>query len=83
LKQKEEAEKRDHKKLGKEMDVHHFRTCRQRSADVPAESNIIRTELENFIRHEKEMLGYSFVTIPHIAKKSFTFAPDISANTTL
>jgi len=31
--------------------------------------NIIRTELENFIRKEKEDLGYSFVTIPHIAKK--------------
>ena len=31
--------------------------------------NIIRTQLENFIRKEKEDLGYSFVTIPHIAKK--------------
>ena len=33
--------------------------------------NIIKTELENFIRKEKEKLGYSFVTIPHIAKKNF------------
>jgi threonyl-tRNA synthetase len=31
--------------------------------------NIIRTQLENFIRSEKEKLGYSFVTIPHIARK--------------
>jgi len=31
--------------------------------------NIIRNELERFIYAKKESLGYSFVTIPHIAKK--------------
>jgi threonyl-tRNA synthetase len=70
LKQKEEAEKRDHKKLGKEMGL--FTISELVGKGLPMylpKGNIIRTELENFIRHEKEMLGYSFVTIPHIAKK--------------
>jgi threonyl-tRNA synthetase len=70
LKQKEEAEKRDHKKIGKEMGL--FTISELVGKGLPMylpKGNIIRTELENFIRHEKEMLGYSFVTIPHIAKK--------------
>jgi threonyl-tRNA synthetase len=70
LKQREEAEKRDHKKIGKEMGL--FTISELVGKGLPMylpKGNIIRTELENFIRHEKEMLGYSFVTIPHIAKK--------------
>jgi threonyl-tRNA synthetase len=30
---------------------------------------IIKYELENYMREEKTKLGYSFVTIPHIAKR--------------
>ncbi len=70
LKQREEAEKRDHKKIGKEMGL--FTVSDLVGKGLPMylpKGNIIRTELENFIRHEKEALGYSFVTIPHIAKK--------------
>jgi len=68
--QKAEAEKRDHKKIGKEMGL--FTVSELVGKGLPMylpKGNIIRTELENFIRHEKEKLGYSFVTIPHIAKK--------------
>ena len=67
---KEEAEKRDHKKIGKEMEL--FTISELVGKGLPMylpKGNIIRTELENFIRHEKEKLGYLFVTIPHIAKK--------------
>ena len=70
LAQREEAEKRDHKKIGKEMGL--FTVSELVGKGLPMylpKGNIIRTELENFIRHEKEKLGYSFVTIPHIAKK--------------
>lgn len=70
LKQREEAEKRDHKKIGKEMGL--FTISDLVGKGLPMylpKGNIIRTELENFIRYEKEKLGYSFVTIPHIAKK--------------
>ena len=68
--QREEAEKRDHKKLGKEMEL--FTISELVGKGLPMylpKGNIIRTELENFIRHEKEKLGYLFVTVPHIAKK--------------
>ncbi len=68
--QRMEAEKRDHKKIGKEMRL--FTISELVGKGLPMylpKGNIIRTELENFIRNEKEKLGYSFVTIPHIAKK--------------
>jgi threonyl-tRNA synthetase len=70
LLQRAEAEKRDHKKLGKELGL--FIISELVGKGLPMylpKGNIIRTELENFIRSEKEKLGYSFVTIPHIAKK--------------
>ncbi|HNW71916.1 MAG TPA: threonine--tRNA ligase [Candidatus Paceibacterota bacterium] len=67
---REEAKKRDHKKIGKELGL--FTISNLVGKGLPMylpKGNIIRTELENFIRKEKENLGYSFVTIPHIAKK--------------
>jgi threonyl-tRNA synthetase len=70
LKQRIEAEKRDHKKLGKELGL--FTVSNLVGKGLPMllpKGNIIKTELENFIRKEKEKLGYSFVSIPHIARK--------------
>lgn len=70
LTQLEEAKKRDHKKIGKELGL--FTVSELVGKGLPMylpKGNIIRTELENFIRKEKEDLGYSFVTIPHIARK--------------
>lgn len=70
IKQREEAEKRDHKKLGKELGL--FTVSDLVGKGLPLllpKGNIIKTELENFIRKEKEKLGYSFVSVPHIAKK--------------
>ncbi len=68
--QREEAKKRDHKKLGKELEL--FTISELVGKGLPMylpKGNIIKTELENLIRKEKENLNYSFVTIPHIAKK--------------
>ncbi|MFA6511341.1 MAG: threonine--tRNA ligase, partial [Candidatus Paceibacterota bacterium] len=68
--QREEAEKRDHKKLGKALGL--FTVSELVGKGLPMlmpKGNIIKTELENFIRKEKEQLGYLFVTIPHIARK--------------
>jgi threonyl-tRNA synthetase len=68
--QLEEAKKRDHKKIGKELGL--FTVSELVGKGLPMylpKGNIIRSELENFIRSEKEKLGYSFVTIPHIARK--------------
>ncbi len=70
IEQLEEAKKRDHKKIGKELGL--FTISELVGKGLPMylpKGNIVRTELENFIRKEKEDLGYSFVTIPHIAKK--------------
>lgn len=69
-KQREEAELRDHRKLGKELGL--FVVSDLVGKGLPMylpKGNIIKSELEKFIRKEKEDLGYSFVTIPHIAKK--------------
>ncbi|MBK5215725.1 MAG: threonine--tRNA ligase [Candidatus Pacebacteria bacterium] len=70
IEQLEEAKKRDHKKLGKELGL--FTISELVGKGLPLylpKGNIIKTELERFIRKEKEDLGYSFVTIPHIARK--------------
>jgi len=70
LKMREEAEKRDHKKLGKELKL--FTISELVGKGLPMllpKGNIIKNELEKFIYAKKESLGYSFVTIPHIAKK--------------
>ena len=68
--QREEAKKRDHKKLGKELKL--FTISELVGKGLPMlmpRGNIIKTELEKYIRNKKEALGYSFVTIPHIARK--------------
>ena len=68
--QREEAKKRDHKKLGKELKL--FTISELVGRGLPMllpKGNIIKTELEKFIRSKKEALDYSFVTIPHIARK--------------
>ncbi|MBI2607272.1 MAG: threonine--tRNA ligase [Candidatus Doudnabacteria bacterium] len=69
LKQQKEAEKRDHKKLGKELDLYAFSPLV--GAGLPLflpKGETIFHELEEFMREEKEKLGYKFLHIPHIAK---------------
>jgi threonyl-tRNA synthetase len=69
-KMREEAKKRDHKKLGKDLKL--FTISELVGKGLPMilpRGNTIKTELENFIREKKESLGYFFVTIPHIARK--------------
>lgn len=70
IEQQEEAKKRDHRKLGKELKL--FVISELVGKGLPMllpKGNIIKTELENLILMKKKSLGYSFVTIPHIAKK--------------
>jgi len=64
-----EAEKRDHKKLGQELDL--FTFSELVGAGLPLflpKGAWILSELTRFIREEKGRLGYTFVTIPHIAR---------------
>ncbi len=69
LKMLEEAERRDHRKLGAELDLFSF--PEEIGSGLPVfhpKGGIIRRELENYarVRHEEE--GYSFVNTPHITK---------------
>ncbi len=69
LKMMEEAKKRDHKKLGKELGLFAFSPLV--GAGLPLflpKGALIFDQLAAFIREEKERLGYQFVHIPHIAK---------------
>ncbi|MFA6397758.1 MAG: threonine--tRNA ligase [Candidatus Paceibacterota bacterium] len=66
----EEAKKRDHRKLGKELGL--FTVSELVGKGLPMlmpKGNVIRTELEKMIFSKKQALNYSFVTIPHIARK--------------
>jgi len=64
---KEEAERRDHKKLGKELEL--FMISPMIGAGLPVwlpKGTIIRRKLENFIKEELIKRGYTEVITPHI-----------------
>ncbi len=69
LKMLEEAEKRDHRRLGAELDLFSFPP--EIGSGLPVfhpKGGIIRRELENYSRIRHEQAGYSFVNTPHITK---------------
>ncbi|MFU8811369.1 MAG: threonine--tRNA ligase [Balneolaceae bacterium] len=68
LEQLEEAKKRDHKKLGKELGI--YMMDPQVGPGLPLwlpNGTIIRRTLEAFLRHEQKRRGYQEVITPHIA----------------
>jgi threonyl-tRNA synthetase len=69
LKQLEEAKKRDHRKIGKELDL--FSLQEEAGPGLVfwhPKGALIRSEIENFWREEHLRGGYDFVCTPHIAK---------------
>lgn len=65
----EEAKKRDHKVLGQQLGLFAFSPLV--GSGLPLflpKGAVVWMQLEQFMRQEKEKLGYSFVVIPHIAK---------------
>ena len=65
----EEAKKRDHKKLGKELGLFAFSPLVGPGYPLfLPKGTIVFDELKNFMKAEKEKRGYSFVHIPHVAK---------------
>ncbi|MEO0414891.1 MAG: threonine--tRNA ligase [Verrucomicrobiota bacterium] len=69
LERVEEAKKRDHRKLGKELEL--FKIDEKVGQGLPLwlpNGAIIRQELQNFIGEELERQGYSQVFTPHIGK---------------
>jgi threonyl-tRNA synthetase len=71
LKLLEEAEKRDHRKLGAELDLFSFPT--EIGSGLPVfhpKGGIIRKALEDYSRKRHEEAGYDFVFTPHITKSN-------------
>ncbi len=69
LKQKEEAEKRDHRKFARTMDL--FSSHELAGAGLifwHSKLATLRQELEDFWKKEHRKAGYEFVITPHIAK---------------
>ncbi|MDA7680783.1 threonine--tRNA ligase [Verrucomicrobiales bacterium] len=69
LEQLEEAKKRDHRKIGKELGLFHFdESVGQGLVLWKPKGAIIRNELQKFISNELDKKGYSQVFTPHIGK---------------
>ncbi|QBI53692.1 threonine--tRNA ligase [Streptomonospora litoralis] len=65
----EEAEKRDHRKLGAELDLFSF--PEELGAGLPVfhpKGGVVRKEMEQYSRRRHEEAGYEFVNTPHISK---------------
>jgi len=70
IKQREEAEKRDHRKLGRELDLFSIDDDYGQGLILwHPKGGIVRMEMERLLREELEQRGYSFVFTPHIAKR--------------
>jgi len=66
----DEAARRDHRKLGAELDLFSFPD--EIGSGLPVfhpKGGIIRRELENYSRQRHEQAGYAFVNTPHITKR--------------
>lgn len=74
LKQREEAEKRDHRRLGKELDL--FSIQEQYGQGLifwHPKGGAIRKEMEDYLREQLAARGYGLVFTPHIAKRELWF----------
>ena len=66
----EEAKKRDHRKLGQELEL--FMFSEKVGAGLPIwlpRGTVLRTRLEDFMKREQVKRGYTPVITPHIGKK--------------
>jgi len=71
LRQVEEAEKRDHRRLGVELDLFHFPPeIGSGLAVFHPKGGIVRRCMEDYSRVEHEAADYQFVYTPHLAKST-------------
>src|SRR5499433_3593472 len=69
LKQLEEAEKRDHRRLGREMDLFHFQEEAPGSVFWHSKGWTLFQALENYIRRRQTATGYVEVNSPQLMDK--------------
>lgn len=70
LKQREEAEKRDHRKLGRELDLFSIQEDYGQGLVLwHPKGGIVRQQMEDYLREELVRRNYSIVYTPHIAKR--------------
>lgn len=70
IKQREEAERRDHRRLGRELDL--FSIQEEYGPGMifwHPKGGLIRKEIEDFLRDQLIKRGYGLVFTPHIAKR--------------
>ncbi|HEX8187560.1 MAG TPA: threonine--tRNA ligase [Pyrinomonadaceae bacterium] len=70
VRQREEAERRDHRRIGKELDL--FSIQDQYGAGLVfwhPKGAVIRKAMEDYLYEELNSRGYTFVYTPHIAKR--------------
>ncbi len=68
--QREEAQKRDHRKLGKELEL--FMTHEEIGAGLPIylpKGAVLRQVLEQYMNQKQKEQGYQYVYTPHIGKE--------------
>ncbi len=70
LKQQEEAEKRDHKKLGRELDLFSFHAEAPGSVFWHPKGMVIWNELENFGKSIRKKYGSLEIQTPQLAKRT-------------
>ncbi|HZN05448.1 MAG TPA: threonine--tRNA ligase [Pyrinomonadaceae bacterium] len=74
LKQRAEAEKRDHRKLGRELDLFSIQEEYGQGLIMwHPKGGAIRKAMEDFLREELLKRGYGMVFTPHIAKRELWF----------
>ncbi len=70
LKQREEAEKRDHRRLGKDLDLFSIQDQYGQGLVLwHPKGGAIRKEMEDYLRDQLLQRGYGLVFTPHIAKR--------------
>ena len=70
LKRLEEAEKRDHRKLGKEMDLFHFREESPGSVFWHEKGWALFHKLINYMRMKQDVAGYKEINTPEVLDRS-------------
>src|SRR3989441_7470886 len=70
LRQREEAEKRDHRRLGRELDLFSIQEAYGQGLILwHPKGAVVRQQMEEYLREELIKRNYSLVYTPHIAKR--------------